>query len=424
MFKEKWASIKQELQSFSAPEMRFILAAMFCGFCISAEYAIIRPVSHSVFIHYYGAKLYPIAWLAVVPLNFLLVSLYNRFLPRLGCFKMLLTLLTAGVVWNTVAGFYLKSMPGLPFLYFMWKEVYILLMFQQIWSVIQYTMKPGRAKYLYGLIFAVGGAGGALGSLIPGFLAVKMGSENLLFMSIPLSCLFALLYFILIKNSERLGAEIKFDVPSQESSLLHGFKLIKGSRLLTFILMIVVLMQFSSTLIDFQFSTLLEKTIPDKDLRTEYAGRLFSIINIITISLQCLGTFLLVHFFRLKGSHFFVPMALFFNALGFALFPFFGMISCTFVTVKSFDFSLFNVIKEMLYLPLKLDEKFRAKAVIDVFAYRTAKAFGAFIILFFQFFNASHIIPLLSWGTITILALWIALVFLSLRDEKIFLPNS
>jgi ATP/ADP translocase len=41
---------------------------------------------------------------------------------------------------------------------------------------------------------------------------------------------------------------------------------------------------------------------------------------------------------------------------------------------RSIFLSLFGVIREMLYVPLQLDEKFRAKAIIDVFAYRTSKA--------------------------------------------------
>ena len=55
------------------------------------------------------------------------------------------------------------------------------------------------------------------------------------------------------------------------------------------------------------------------------------------------------------------------------------------------DFSVFSIIREMLYLPMKTEEKFRSKAIIDVFASRTAKAFAAFFILFIDYipFKAS-----------------------------------
>ena len=41
------------------------------------------------------------------------------------------------------------------------------------------------------------------------------------------------------------------------------------------------------------------------------------------------------------------------------------------------DKDVFNILKEMLYVPLKTDEKFKAKAIIDIFAYRSAKAFAS-----------------------------------------------
>lgn len=82
------------------------------------------------------------------------------------------------------------------------------------------------------------------------------------------------------------------------------------------------------------------------------------------------------------------------------------MISFAYVTIKAFDFSLFGVIKEMLYIPLKLDEKFRAKAVIDVFAYRSAKAFASFLILFLQPLAGLRILNVLTWSSIAIFLLW------------------
>ena len=99
MIRKKIAHIKDELLQFSSQEKLFILFVMLCSFCITSEYAVTKPTSNSIFITSYTVKLYPYAWLAVVPLNFLVVTLYNRFLPRLGCFKLFLVTLgfTMGV---------------------------------------------------------------------------------------------------------------------------------------------------------------------------------------------------------------------------------------------------------------------------------------------------------------------------------------
>lgn len=185
MFLYRLIAVKKEIFSFTRSERIFMFCAMLCGFCISAEYAIIRPVSNAIFMTAYGSGCFPWVWIALVPLNFLAVELYNRFLPRLGCQRMFLIIAGLVIGMNILGPFLLKKWSFFPFLFYCWKEIYVLLMFQQLWSVIHSTIKFDRAKYLYGIFFAVGGLGGILGSVLPGFLAVQLGSENFLYMGIP-----------------------------------------------------------------------------------------------------------------------------------------------------------------------------------------------------------------------------------------------
>ena len=46
----------------------------------------------------------------------------------------------------------------------------------------------------------------------------------------------------------------------------------------------------------------------------------------------------------------------------------------------------------MLYIPLKADEKFRARAVIDVFAHRSSKAFSSVLIIGVTAFFSNHLL--------------------------------
>lgn len=404
-------AIKEEILRFTAKERIFILCAMLCGFCISAEYAIVRPVSNAVFITSYTSEAFPWAWLAVVPLNFLVVALYNRFLPRVGCLKMFLISTSVTIGGNIFCAIFMKQFSALPFIFYIWKEIYVLLMFQQLWSVIHSTIKLDKAKYLYGLLFAVGGLGGALGSILPGFFAVKMGSENLLYTTLPIYLALIVAYFWMLKHTDTLPKN-KWE---EQSSWQEGFQLIKSSKYLTFILLIVLFMQISSTIIYYQFNTILETTIGDKDMRTEYCGRVLGIVNSLTIGLQLFGSFLLVHFLGLRTSHILIPCLLSVNALGCFLLPTFPMISYAYITIKACDFSIFGIIKEMLYIPLKINEKFHAKAIIDVFAYRTAKALASFLILFFQFVHAPF--SFLSLGSIFLFVVW-SLIVLGMYQHK------
>ncbi len=408
MIQKIFGSLNNEINSLSLKERFFILSAMLCGFLISADYAIIRPVSNSVFISAYSTALFPYAWLATVPLNLIIVALYNKYLPRLGSFKTYLCI--AGIVmsFNLLCALFLKESSWMPFLFYIWKEVYILLMFQQLWSVIHATIAFQRAKYLYGILFGVGAVGAVFGSTLPGFFAVKVGSETLLFSTLVTYSLLTAGFLMLLHFSEQGMSRnlIEEEKRSSWNALKHGFELIHKSPFLPFILAIVTLMQVSSTLIDFQFNHDLEKMVSSKDLRTEYTARILGIVHLATLTLQFFGSFLLVHFLGFKRSHLLVPLILCINAVGFLLFPAFAMISFSYITVKCFDFSLFGVIKEMLYVPLKKDEKFRAKAIIDVFAYRSSKAIVSLLILGLQFLEGMQVHFILSWTAVAILLLW------------------
>lgn len=415
------ASLQREWAGFTRSEKLFVFFAMLCSFLISADYSIIRPVSNSLFLTTYGSHFFPYAWLATVPLNLFIVGLYNKYLPKLGCFKCFAV--TIGVIGGMTlfSALFLSRFSWLPFVFYIWKEVYILLCFQQLWSVIHSIISFERAKYLYGFLFGCGALGAALGSTLPGFFAAKLGSEQLLFASLPLYLLLILSYYFTLKQTSK-GIEWKIDQKQEQSSMQafwHGLKLIGSSRYLLFILLIVSLMQISSSLIDFQFNHALERAILEKDLRTEYTGKIFGIIHTATISLQLFGSFLLLHFLGVKRSHLFVPFLLCLNSIAYLFFPVFGVISFAYISVKSCDFSLFGVIKELLYVPLSPDEKFRAKAVIDVFAYRSSKAVASTLILFLQTLLGVAFIPVLNGSSVILFIIWLILVATLLKSSPL-----
>lgn len=408
--------IKEEILQLTATQRLFILCAMICGFCITADYGIVRPVSNSIFLTAHGSALFPYAWLAIVPLNFLIVELYNRFLPRLGILRMFFTIIAVVAGVNVFCGLFMDRIPFLPFFFYVWKEIYVMLLFQQLWSIIHSTLHMKQAKYIYGLLFAVGGIGGICGSGFPSFFAVKMGSPNLLFGSLPLFGILAAAFFFLYQFSA-VSSENKAEQTIHSFS--QGVSAIKRSKYLIFILAIVVLMQVTTSLVYYQFNSIIETSIPQQDLRTEYCGKVFGIVNIVTVLFQLFGSFLFLHFFGLRRSHLLLPIILSANAIGSLIFPTFGMISIAFITIKAFDFSLFGVLKEMLYIPLKQEEKFQAKAIIDVFAYRSSKAVASCFILLLQIIGWIEARHAVTWMTVVLLTMWTLFVYkmFQLKEE-------
>lgn len=420
MIKKSLNAFFLELNSYTKSEKLFILLVMLCSFCITGEFSTTKPVSCSLFLSHFSSTYLPLAWIALLPINFLAVSIYNRYLAKLGCFKIAALSVGFTILVNTTGAFVLKTSPWFSFIHFIWKDIYVLLMFQHLWSVVHATIEKKKAKYLYGVIYGIGGLGSVCGSCIPGFLARKLGSEKLLFVTLFFYLFFLLFYFLSLKTrnameKEKTLAPIQFDKKQNHD----GFKLIIDSPHLKFILMIVVLMQLASTLMDFQFNTYLQDLIREKDLRTEYAARLFAIVHALNMIFQFIGAFLLLEVIGLKSSHFLLPLIFFLYSLFGAFIPNFSIITLSFTTLKACDYSLFTILKEMLYLPLKTEEKFHAKAVIDVFAYRSAKAIASLAIVLLGSLSLASAVHTISYLLCGIFILWMSVAFFFFKKSAV-----
>lgn len=415
----KWITVKEEFLTLSADKKSFIFAALLCAFGISADYGVVRPACTSIFLSIFSAEWFPYAWLTTVPINFLAVYFYNHFLPKWGPRKTFLMITVFSILVNALTPVMLPIFPEYIFLQFVWKEIYILLMFKQIWSLIHTTIDTRKAKYLYGLMFGIGGLGSLMGACAPGFLAVQMGSSMLMTLSLPIYLFVAHFYNVMLKKCDIEHKENFSEVLCiKETSPNQAFSSIKNSKLLQFVLLLVVFMQISIAFVDYEFNMFLQKAIPSMDLRTQYCGRLSSLINTITLTLQFFGVFIFIQVLGLKKSHLLVPIFLMMNVFIFMLFPSFYMISYCFLAIKAVDYSFFGIIREMLYIPLKLDEKFRAKAIIDVFAYRTSRAAASCFLLLIQAIPILSGYYMISFLSLAIFIIWAAMVPLLFKNYE------
>jgi len=409
----KFHNFGVELKSYSSQEKQFLLLAVLCGFFINVEYGITKLSSTSIFLDRYDAKLSPYAWLAAVPLNFLIIKLYNRFLTVLGPFRIFLYTIYVTVCINILSALFAKTFPPFAFVLFVWKDSYILLLVQQLTSVVQTNTSTHRSRYLYGLLFGCCGMGAIVGALFPSFLAVKIGTEKLLYMTVPLHMTFAFLYFHVLKKGGIVDPS-RLQIQNGKG----GFHLLFSSRTLKFILTIVILMQLAVTVIDQQFNVFMQMRFPDQDLRTQFSGRFYLIVNSGIFCLQLFGTYIVVQLIGLSWTHIMVPGILLLNAVCALFYPVFGVIAYGMGMIKTFDYSIFSILKELLYTPLKLEAKFHAKAIIDIFVFRSAKALASFFVLGIQFFWPLRAPYIYSFCPFCFLLVWMVTAFFFFRTGK------
>lgn len=390
----------------------FLCLVTLCAFFITSEYSTTRPVSSAIFLQHFSVSLLPYAWLISVPFNLGVVTLYNYLLPRWGALRLFCIFNSLVMTISLLCGFFAVSHPLLAFFHYVWKDIYILLMFKQLWSLIHTSVDTTKNRLVYSLLFGIGGVGAILGSSLPSSLAIKLGAHTLFFVTIPLYFLIMLCYGGAYRRSER-GVPLNWT-----KSQWKGFHLIQRSPYLVALLGIVIFMQMAVAFTDFQFNTLLAETIPSTDAKAQYIGRVMGVVNGISLFFQLVGSFFLLKYLGARMSHLLLPLSLGCNAILFLIYPTFGMISYSFVTIKIFDFSIFSIFREMLYSPLEKEEKYHAKALIDVFAYRSAKAMASLVILSLPHIFGIYALSMTSFALLFLFLCWLAVIFFLFKQEK------
>lgn len=386
----------QILNKLNIDQKKFIGMCIGFSFLITCDYACLRPAAHALFITEFGAKMLPWAWFFSLPINFLIVASFNKIQAYFGSKRLHLTLPLCVMGINFILIMGLKWNPKMTFAFFLWKDLYILLLFQQLWSQIHASLGQTVGRKLYGLMYGIGAVGSLLGSSIPAVL--KLNTESYLFCTLFIYPFVWGFQKALCANKEHIGFEKK-----QQASAIEGLKQIMTSRELITIGLLVALMQMVAALSEYNFSFQLEKNFHDLATRTKASAFVMSFMHMLTLGLQVVFSFVSFEKLGIKRGHKMIPAVLLFISFIYLMIPGFKTASLCYSFAKSLDFSIFSVLKESLYAPLDKAFKYEAKSFIDIFIYRGAKTFmslGLIVLTAFHsslFFGWILIFLLLSW---------------------------
>lgn len=370
----------------NTPEPRRLAAAVAIGaaaFFLLFGYEAVRSASTSLFIGHYGAGALP--WvMALSPVGTAAMLYgYGLSLTRLGARRTLAatSLVSALILALCWAGLSVASGPASALLYVL-REGYIVLIIEQYWSFINSTLKPDEAKRVNGPICGIASVGAILGGLTVGHLAPILGTEPLVLMTAIslVAAAFLGLYAYRLGGTPR-GEEV--------GGARHGalaLDLFARHRVLVHVGLLILLTQTVSTVLDLCFNGFLADAIPAQDARTAYLGNFYAMLNGGAFFMQFLVTPLVLQHVRLRYVHMGIPLVHAAAAIFVILEPRLFTAAAAYVIFKTFDYSLFRAAKELLYMPLPYDARYRAKEVIDAFGYRASKGV------------TSGLVGIVSWG--------------------------
>ena len=356
----------------SAPSRNSVVAVLLVGVAagfLLCGYELVRSVSVSLFIDTYGAHRLPIV-MALSPVGlFVMLWGYGKLLSAKGTrMTLLLTsvLSGAGILASYFAIVSNWSI-ALGILYIL-REAYIVLIIEQYWSFINSTLNDKQAQKLNGPICGIASVGAICGGLLVGFLAQRLGSVNLLvfaaFSLIPAAGMAWWAY--------GLGGEPKEEETHPSKGTL-ALGLFGQSRTLVYLALLIGATQAVSTVLDLRFSGLLEMAKPLKDERTAFMGNFYALHNGLAFVFQFVVAPLVLRFLSLRSVHLLMPAIHLFTCSVLLFYPTLFSGALAYLVFKVLDYSVFRASKEILYIPLSFDARYRAKEVIDAFVYRGAK---------------------------------------------------
>ena len=268
--------------------------------------------------------------------------------------------------------------------FYVWFSVFNLFVTMVFWALLADRFSSEQGKRLFALI-AVGGTLGAIfGPWLASRLAEPLGTPALLLVAAGFLVLGTALAWLLVRiGSDREPDGIDTSSPATEDaqriggSAWAGLRAVFASRYLMGIAGYVLVMTVVATFIYFTRLQMVAAAESDLDARTGLLANIDMWTQIAVLLLQLTLTGHIIRRFGLAFALALLPLA---NALGFiglAIFGSFAALILLEALNKAVQRGLTRPAREALFTVISREDKYKAKAFIDTFIYRTGDVVGA-----------------------------------------------
>jgi AAA family ATP:ADP antiporter len=272
-------------------------------------------------------------------------------------------------------------------------DVYTVVVIEIFWTYANDVVTQGEANRLYGVVGLGGIIGGMAGGVFVDLFSHDVGQANLLLVAAAMLVVAAALGSV----TERvLQPPPRTVIPTARlASALEGVQEVKTSRYLLLIVGMVVAYEFTATLADFSVNVVFENAHLSEPELTKMYGRLGWIASGTAALAQVALVPLLLPSKRV--ALLVPPLAMLASVTAFVL-----------ATVdRGLNYSIQQSTRESLYIPLKDSQKYNAKAFIDMFVDRAAKAAASLVLLVIIALSTELTRPALLLSCLSMLV-WIA----------------
>jgi AAA family ATP:ADP antiporter len=382
-------------------------------------YYVIKTLRDTVIVARLGAqvKAYSSAGQAIVLMGF--IPLYSWVASRVDRIKLIFALMLFFLV--TLELFVLGFATAVPYIevaFFIWCGIFNNAAVAQFWSLANDLYSKEAGERLFPIIAIGATLGSPLGSwLARGLFGAGLGAVRILQAPAAMLILQLVLYLVINRREARHPEEAS--KAQKPLAVGGGFGLVLSSGYLRLIAVLIVLLNIVNTNGNFILDSSLEKATASPGIAKEAVlgaayGNFYLYQNVLGVVIQALLVSRMVKYFGLLGVLLASPLVSFgFDGLvatGVGL----SVILWGKIAENAADYSVMNTGRQMVWLPTRREEKYKAKQAVDTFFVRAGDVLSGLLV----FVLSAH----LGFGlrgfaslNLVVIVVWVAVVLLLAR---------
>ncbi|MEM7232446.1 MAG: Npt1/Npt2 family nucleotide transporter [Planctomycetota bacterium] len=418
-------------------ELPFALSMFAYFLLVITSFWVLKPIKKSIFIQFYdesGFQLFD--WQMTASQAELLAKVLNMAVAFVAVvvFTWLVRWFRRQHLTFIFTGFFLASYiaytvtiddPGAftVWSFYLFGDLFSTLMVATFFAFLNDSVSPDGAKRLYGLIGFGGVTGGVIGTVFVSAFISSISASGWLWVCCGMGVLIVFVASFAGRcvpsgsvaggDSSASGRESEKPAPKDDpkkksaSPAIEGAQLVFSSKYFLWIASTVGLYEIVSTVMDFQFTSTIAHYLDGPAIGQQFST-VFAITNVVAMVVQLFLTSFVMTRFGIGVALMVLPVVALAGSTAFMAMPILWFGSLLNTADNGFSYSMNQSAKEALYVPTTQDEKYKAKAFIDMFVQRFAKAIAVFVSLgITSEFSEFSRLRWLSLFTIVAIVLWI-----------------
>jgi AAA family ATP:ADP antiporter len=359
-------------------ELKATVVSFAIVFILMASYFVLRPVRDAMASDWSDAEVSAL-WNLQFFISAGIVSLYGLIISRVT-FKNVVPLVYSCFALSFMLFYFIAPMFSDPTLiekaFYIWVSAFSLFHLSVFWSFMSDTFSKEQSKRLFSIVSSGASAGAIAGPIIPALFAETIGLDTLMLIaSLGLLAVVPLvLYMYRLKSTELQNDDLSADLSSAKlnSQWWSGFKAVVTNKTLLVISLFILLYVFIGSFVYFEQKNLLaEYTRPE---RAEILGSIDWLVNSLTFIFAFFVTGRMVSKLGMAATLALVPFAIMIGMMILAFAPLLVVVLGIQVARRAGNYAVTRPAREMLFTEVTVDERFKAKPVIDIVVYRGGDA--------------------------------------------------